>query len=243
MRGPILLGVNVDHVATVRQARRTTYPDPVEAARLAERGGAGGITVHLREDRRHIRDHDVVRLRAAVTTKLNLEMAATVEMQAKALAIRPDDVCVVPERREELTTEGGLDAVSQLESLRALAGSLGEARIRVSLFIDPDPRQVEAAAATGAGAVELHTGAYAEARDPYRLQSELARLTSAARLAAARGLVVNAGHGLRLDNVKPVAAIPEIAELNIGHSIVARAVLVGMEAAVREMRTALDLVR
>jgi len=242
VRGPILLGVNVDHVATVRQARRTTYPDPVEAARLAERGGAGGITVHLREDRRHIRDHDVVRLRAAVTTKLNLEMAATVEMQAKALAIRPDDVCVVPERREELTTEGGLDAVSQLESLRALAGSLGEAGIRVSLFIDPDPRQVEAAVATGAGAVELHTGAYAEARDPYRLQSELARLTSAARLAAARGLVVNAGHGLRLDNVKPVAAIPEIAELNIGHSIVARAVLVGMEAAVREMRTALDLV-
>jgi pyridoxine 5-phosphate synthase len=230
-------------VATVRQARRATYPDPVEAARLAERGGAGGITVHLREDRRHINDHDVERLRATVSTKLNLEMAATAEMQTKALDIRPDDVCVVPERREELTTEGGLDVVGQLESLRHLVTRLGRAGIRVSLFIDPDPRQVESAAAAGAGAVELHTGAYADARDPYRLQSELGRLRSAARLAAARGLTVNAGHGLRLDNVKPVAAIPEIVELNIGHSIIARAVLVGIETAVREMRASLDQVR
>jgi len=241
--GRILLGVNVDHVATVRQARRTAYPDPVEAAVLAERGGAGGITVHLREDRRHINDHDVERLRAAVSTKLNLEMAATAEMQAKAVAIRPHDACIVPERREEVTTEGGLDAAGQVESLRELVARLGDAGIRVSLFIDPDARQVEAAVAAGAQAVELHTGTYADAGNPYRLQSELVRLKTAARLATARGLAVNAGHGLRLDNVRPVAAIPQIAELNIGHAIVARAVLVGIEAAVREMRVALDQVR
>jgi pyridoxine 5-phosphate synthase len=239
----ILLGVNIDHVATLRQARRVSYPDPVEAARLAERGGANGITVHLREDRRHINDHDVERLRAAVTCKLNLEMAATVEMRSKALAIRPDDACIVPERREELTTEGGLDAAGQRAALGDLVVALRKAGIRVSLFIDPDPRQIEAAAESGATVVELHTGAYADARDPYRLEAELARLRSAARQAAARGLQVNAGHGLRLDNVKPVAAIPEIVELNIGHAIVARAVLVGMEGAVREMRAALDQAR
>jgi pyridoxine 5-phosphate synthase len=239
----ILLGVNIDHVATLRQARRVSYPDPVEAARLAERGGANGITVHLREDRRHINDHDVERLRAAVTSKLNLEMAATVEMRSKALAIRPDDACIVPERREELTTEGGLDAAGQRAALGDLVVALRKAGIRVSLFIDPDPRQIEAAAESGATVVELHTGAYADARDPYRLEAELARLRSAARQAAARGLQVNAGHGLRLDNVKPVAAIPEIVELNIGHAIVARAVLVGMEGAVREMRAALDQAR
>jgi pyridoxine 5-phosphate synthase len=239
----LLLGVNIDHVATLREARRVAYPDPVEAARFAERGGADGITVHLREDRRHINDRDVERLRHAVSSKLNLEMAATAEMRAKALAIRPDDACIVPERREELTTEGGLDAGSQREALRVLVAALQEAGIRVSLFVDPDPHQIEAAAESGATAVELHTGTYAEARDPYRLESELSRLRSAARLAAAAGLQVNAGHGLRLDNVKPVAAIPEIVELNIGHSIVARAVLVGMESAVREMRAALDQAR
>jgi pyridoxine 5-phosphate synthase len=239
----ILLGVNIDHVATLRQARRVTYPDPVEAARLAERGGADGITVHLREDRRHINDHDVERLRATVASKLNLEMAATAEMRDKALAIRPDDACIVPERREELTTEGGLDAAGQRSTLADLVAALRGAGIRVSLFIDPDPRQIEAAAESGAAVVELHTGAYADARDPYRLEAELARLRSAARQAAARGLQVNAGHGLRLDNVKPVAAIPEIVELNIGHAIVARAVLVGMEGAVREMRAALDQAR
>ncbi|MET0153600.1 MAG: pyridoxine 5'-phosphate synthase [Candidatus Binatia bacterium] len=243
MAQKILLGVNIDHVATLRQARRVSYPDPVEAARLAERGGANGITVHLREDRRHINDHDVERLRAAVTSKLNLEMAATVEMRSKALAIRPDDACIVPERREELTTEGGLDAAGQRAALGDLVVALRKAGIRVSLFIDPDPRQIEAAAESGATVVELHTGAYADARDPYRLEAELARLRSAARQAAARGLQVNAGHGLRLDNVKPVAAIPEIVELNIGHAIVARAVLVGMEGAVREMRAALDQAR
>jgi pyridoxine 5-phosphate synthase len=239
----ILLGVNIDHVATLRQARRVTYPDPVEAARLAERGGADGITVHLREDRRHIHDHDVERLRGAVVSKLNLEMAATTEMQAKALAIRPDDACIVPERRSELTTEGGLDAAGQRESLGELVGALQEAGIRVSLFIDPDPRQIEAAAQSGATVVELHTGTYAEARDPYRLDAELTRLRAAARQATALGLQVNAGHGLHLENVKPVAAISEIIELNIGHSIVSRAVFVGMEHAVREMRAALDQAR
>ncbi len=239
----ILLGVNIDHVATLRQARRVSYPDPVEAARLAERGGADGITVHLREDRRHIHDHDVERLRGAVASKLNLEMAATAEMQAKALTIRPDDACIVPERRAELTTEGGLDAAGQRASLGKLVGALQEAGIRVSLFIDPDPRQIEAAAQSGATVVELHTGTYAEVRDPYRLEAELMRLRSAARQAAALGLQVNAGHGLHLDNVKPVASIPEIVELNIGHSIVSRAVFVGMENAVREMRTALDQAR
>jgi len=243
MTNPLRLGVNIDHVATVRQARRAAYPDPVEAARLAERAGADGITVHLREDRRHIQDHDVVRLRATVTTKLNLEMAATAEMRDKALAVRPRDVCLVPERREELTTEGGLDAAGQRESLRAIVAALRAADIRVSLFIDPDPAQIVAAAEVGAAFVELHTGAYAEARDPYRLHSELERLRSGARLARSRGLGVNAGHGLRLDNVKPVAALREVTELNIGHSIVARAVLVGMEAAVREMRTAMDAAR
>jgi pyridoxine 5-phosphate synthase len=239
----VRLGVNIDHVATVRQARRASYPDPVEAARLAERGGAQGITVHLREDRRHIQDHDVTRLRSTVRTKLNLEMAATPEMCRIATSIRPDDVCIVPERREELTTEGGLDAVSQKEMLREVVAGLRAARIRVSLFIDPHPRQIETAAEVRSDAVELHTGGYAEATDPYRLETELTRLRSGARQANGLGLVVNAGHGLRLDNVKPVAAIREMVELNIGHSIVARAVLVGMEAAVREMRQALDQAR
>jgi pyridoxine 5-phosphate synthase len=239
----VRLGVNIDHVATVRQARRASYPDPVEAARLAERGGAQGITVHLREDRRHIQDHDVTRLRSTVRTKLNLEMAATAEMCRIATSIRPDDVCIVPERREELTTEGGLDAVSQKEMLREVVAGLRAARIRVSLFIDPQPRQIETAAELRSDAVELHTGGYAEATDPYRLEAELTRLRAGARQANGLGLVVNAGHGLRLDNVKPVAAIREMVELNIGHSIVARALLVGMEAAVREMRQALDQAR
>jgi pyridoxine 5-phosphate synthase len=239
----VLLGVNVDHVATVRQARRTTYPDPVEAARFAERAGADGITAHLREDRRHINDRDVERLRATVATKLNLEMAGTAEMCGKALEIRPQDVCIVPERRAELTTEGGLEVSSQVETLRDVVQMLRAARIRVSLFIDPEPRQIDAASKAGADAVELHTGTYADVRDPYRLQAELARLRAAARHAFDCGLTVNGGHGLRLDNVKPIAAIPEMHELNIGHSIVSRAVLIGMEAAVREMRASLDQAR
>lgn len=240
MSARVLLGVNVDHVATVRQARRTAYPDPVEAAQLAERGGADGITVHLREDRRHINDRDVERLRATVATKLNLEMAATTEMCRKALEVRPQDVCIVPERRAELTTEGGLDVSSQKEALRDVVQMLRSGRICVSLFIDPDLRQVDAAREAGADAVELHTGAYADASDPERLQAELDRLRAGARHAFGSGLTVNGGHGLRLDNVKAIAAIPEMHELNIGHSIISRAVLFGMEAAVREMRARLD---
>jgi pyridoxine 5-phosphate synthase len=192
---------------------------------------------------RRICGKTVERLRATVATKLNLEMAATAEMCSKALELRPQDVCLVPERRAELTTEGGLEVSSQKEALRDVVQMLRAARIRVSLFIDPDPRQIDAASETGADVVELHTGTYADVRDPYRLQAELARLQAAARHAFDSGLTVNGGHGLRLDNVKPIAAIPEIQELNIGHAIVSRAVLIGMEAAVREMRASLDQAR
>jgi len=236
----VLLGVNIDHVATLRQVRRASYPDPVEAAALAERGGADGITVHLREDRRHIQDRDVERLRESVRTKLNLEMAATADMRDRALAVRPRDVCIVPERRQELTTEGGLDAAGQVDWLRDLTRGLRDAEIRVSLFIDPDPAQVDAAAAIGAEVIEFHTGRYCEDHEAER---ELRRLHDAAARAASVGLQVNAGHGLRLENVAPIAQIPEIVEVNIGHSIVARAVFVGMEEAVREMRDALDRAR
>jgi pyridoxine 5-phosphate synthase len=232
--------VNIDHVATLRQARRAGYPDPVEAARLAERAGADGITVHLREDRRHIQDDDVERLRRELTTKLNLEMAATDEMTAKALSVAPPDVCLVPERREELTTEGGLAIAARLDEIARVVRKLAAAGIRVSLFLDPEIGDVEAAAAMAAPVVELHTGAYANATDGPGRRRELDRLRSAAARGRELGLVMNAGHGLTVANVGAVAAIPEIVELNIGHSIVARAVLVGMEAAVREMRSAID---
>jgi pyridoxine 5-phosphate synthase len=235
----IRLGVNIDHVATVRQARRTSYPDLLAAAAAAERGGADGITVHLREDRRHIQDRDVDALRRHVQTKLNLEMAATAEMVAKACAVRPQDVCLVPERREELTTEGGLDAAGQAESLLDVVRRLRAAGPHVSLFINPDPQQVEAARRLGADTIELHTGRYADAADAATRAAELARIVAAARQAHASGLVVNAGHGLNLDNVGPIAAIPELSELNIGHSIVARAIFVGLEQAVREMKAAM----
>lgn len=239
----IRLGVNIDHVATVRQARRAAIPDPVEAAALAEKGGADGITVHLREDRRHIQDRDVERLRESIKIKLNLEMAATKEMVAKALSIRPDDACLVPERRQELTTEGGLDVSGHREEIRQVVTRLRGAGIRVSLFVDPDQAQIEAAAEIGADAVELHTGVYCEAMKEAEIQREVARLYGGAASAQRLRLEVHAGHGLRLENVAPVAGIPEIVELNIGHSIVARAIMVGMEAAVREMRQALDLAR
>ncbi|MBP1684473.1 MAG: Pyridoxine 5'-phosphate synthase [Deltaproteobacteria bacterium] len=232
----IKLGVNLDHVATLRQVRRTVYPDILAAAAAAERGGADGITVHLREDRRHIQDADVDLLRAHVTTKLNLEMAATAAMVAKACAVRPQDVCLVPERREELTTEGGLDAAGQCDALRAVVAQLRAAGIRVSLFIDPESRQIEAAARLRAEAIELHTGTYADATTAPARATELARIHEAARAAAAAGLRVNAGHGLTLDNVAAIAAIPVIDELNIGHSIVADAVFVGLEEAVRRMK-------
>ena len=232
----IKLGVNIDHVATIRQARRTSYPDVLVAAHAAERGGADGITVHLREDRRHIQDADVDALRAAITTKLNLEMAATEAMVRKACQVRPADVCLVPERREELTTEGGLDAAGQRQVLGRVVGELRDAGIRVSLFIDPDGAQIEAAARLRADAIEIHTGAYADAPTAAGRQSELARIQAAAQQAQAAGLIVNAGHGLTLDNVAPIAAIPVIHELNIGHSIVADALFVGLEEAVRRMK-------
>jgi pyridoxine 5-phosphate synthase len=232
---PIQLGVNIDHVATLRQARRASYPDPLYAALVAEQSGADSITLHLREDRRHIQDHDVHRLRAALQTRMNLEMGATDEMIAIAREVRPQDVCLVPEKRAELTTEGGLDVDAQRSRLKDCCAALREAGIRVSLFIDPEPRQLEAALAVGAPVVELHTGAYAEAHGERRAR-ELARLVEAARHGSQIGLVINAGHGLHYHNVQTIAAIPEIVELNIGHSIVARAVMDGMADAVREMK-------
>jgi pyridoxine 5-phosphate synthase len=229
------LGVNIDHIANVRQARRTVEPDPVTYAMLAELGGADGITVHLREDRRHIQDRDVELLRATVRSRLNLEMAATAEMEAIALRIAPDMVTLVPEKRQEVTTEGGLDVAGQLESLRGLVARLQAAGIGVSLFVDAEAAQLEASAATGARWVELHTGGYAEAgweRQP----AELARLSEGSFIARSLGLRVNAGHGLTYQNVEPVAAIEGMEELNIGHTIVARALAVGLEQAVREMK-------
>ena len=237
------LGVNVDHVATLRQARGVDYPDPVEAALVAEAAGADGITVHLREDRRHIQERDVEELRRRLRIKLNLEMAVTDAVVAFALRIRPADACLVPERREELTTEGGLDIVRHAPRVRGAVERLVGAGIRVSLFIDPDEAQLRASADAGAPAVELHTGDYANARPPAAAARELERLRAAARIAARLGLEVHAGHGLTVANVGPVAAIAEIVELNIGHSIVARAVLVGMAAAVREMKDAIARAR
>lgn len=231
----IRLGVNVDHVATLRQARRAAYPDPVTAAALAELGGAQQITIHLREDRRHVQDRDVRVLRDTVQTLLNLEMAATSEMVKLAYEHKPNMVTLVPERREEITTEGGLDANSQRESLRKIVKNLKDGDLPVSLFIDPDLEQVRASHKLDANQVELHTGRYCEARNQQDRQAELARLIDTAKAAAKLGLRVAAGHGLNYHNVQPVAAIAEIEELNIGHAIVARAVLVGFERAVREM--------
>ena len=233
------LGVNVDHVATLRQARGVDYPDPVEAALAAEAAGADGITVHLREDRRHIQERDVEELRRRLRIKLNLEMAVTDAMIDFALRVRPEDACFVPERREELTTEGGLDVVAHAARVAAAAGRLASAGIRVSLFIDPEHAQVAASRQAGAHAVELHTGDWANAVGDAERARQLARLRAAAAEAARLGLEVHAGHGLTVANVRAVAAILEIVELNIGHAIVARAVLVGMAAAVREMRALL----
>ena len=239
----INLGVNLDHVATLRQVRRTIYPDVLAAAQAAERGGADGITVHLREDRRHIQDADVDLLRSRIRTKLNLEMAATQEMVAKACAVRPQDVCLVPERREELTTEGGLDAAGQIDTLRWVVERLQAAGIRVSLFIDPEEQQVEAARRLRVDAIEIHTGTYADVPTAPARQAELERIRRAAERAAAAGVLVNAGHGLTLDNVATIAAIPLIHELNIGHSIVADALFVGLEEAVRRMKARMQSAR
>lgn len=229
------LGVNIDHVATVRQARGTDYPDPVEAALLAERAGADSITLHLREDRRHIQDDDLERLKAVMQTHMNLEMAVTDEMLAIAVGIQPQDCCLVPEKREELTTEGGLDAAGQLDKVARACGKLAGNGIRVSLFIDPDPRQLDAAVTVGAPVVELHTGAYADAASGEQ-DAELRRIVEAAAYGQRIGLTVHAGHGLHYENVKPVAEIPEIVELNIGHAIIARAIFDGFTSAVRDMK-------
>jgi pyridoxine 5-phosphate synthase len=232
----IALGVNVDHVATVRQARRARHPDPVHAALVAEQAGADSITMHLREDRRHIVDADPFALQERMQTHLNLEMAATPAMVAIALRLKPRDCCLVPEKREEITTEGGLDVSGRPPALREAIAQLSSAGLRVSLFIDPDQRQVEAACDLGAPVVELHTGRYAEASGAGRAR-ELDRLRHAASLAARSGLTVHAGHGLDYQNVQPVAAIPELVELNIGHAIIARALFCGLADAVREMKS------
>jgi pyridoxine 5-phosphate synthase len=229
------LGVNIDHVATVRQARGTDYPDPVEAAVLAEKAGADSITLHLREDRRHIQDHDLERLKAVMQTHMNLEMAVTDEMLAIACGILPQDCCLVPEKREELTTEGGLDVAGQLDKVADACATLSAQGIRVSLFIDPDPRQLDAAVRVGAPVVELHTGTYADA-DGATQAAELQRIVESAAYGKKIGLIVNAGHGLHYENVKPIAQIPEIIELNIGHAIVARAIFDGFTVAVSEMK-------
>jgi len=231
------LGVNIDHVATLRQARGTDYPDPVEAVQICESNGADLITLHLREDRRHIQDRDVFRIRDVITTRMNLEMAVTAEMDAIARQVQPEDVCLVPEKREELTTEGGLDVLGQEQLLTAFVNGLESSGIRVSLFIDPDPEQIRASANTGASAVELHTGPYAEAEcQSEAADKEFTRLIDARDLGRSLGLRVNAGHGLHYENVQPIAALTGIAELNIGHAIIARAVFSGLAAAVRQMR-------
>lgn len=235
----IRLGVNVDHVATVRQARRVDVPDPVEAALLAEAAGADGITVHLREDRRHIQERDVRILRQRLHTKLNLEMAVTPAMLAFAENVRPDDACFVPEKREELTTEGGLDVVSHREKIREATRRLHSLAVRVSLFVDPETAQIEASRDVGAHAVEIHTGAYCNALSVER-EKQLQAILEASKFAQSLGLEVHGGHGLNYDNVLPIAQIPEMAELNIGHSIIARAIIVGIEQAVREMKDLLS---
>jgi len=231
----IALGVNIDHVATIRQARRVHYPDPIHAALLAEKSGADSITLHLREDRRHIQDRDVVLMRQVLETRMNLEMALTEEMIGIAREVKPQDCCLVPESRHEVTTEGGLDVVAQLSRVGDACKTLGESGIRVSLFIDPDASQIEAAHRAGAPVVELHTGAYAGAAGAARA-IELERVRSAAKHATSLGLTVNAGHGLHYHNVQPIAAIREIVELNIGHSIVSRALFDGLSKAVRDMK-------
>ena len=238
----IALGVNIDHVATLRQARRSRYPDPVHAALCAEMAGADSITLHLREDRRHIQLQDVTALKELLQTRMNLEMAVTDEMLQIARTVKPADVCFVPERREEVTTEGGLDVASQVPRLQDATTAFSGMGVRVALFIDPDPRQIEAAAKIGAPVIELHTGSYAEATGSHQA-TELDRLRSGAELASSLGLEVHAGHGLHYHNVQPVAAIPEIVELNIGHSIIARAVFDGLAAAVKDMRALMTAAR
>ncbi|NOR52066.1 MAG: pyridoxine 5'-phosphate synthase [Gammaproteobacteria bacterium] len=233
---PILLGVNIDHVATVRQARGTRYPDPIQAAIEAEQAGADGITLHLREDRRHIQERDVAMLSDILQTRMNLEMAVTDEMLAIAEKYAPSDCCLVPEKREELTTEGGLDVAGQLGRMTEACSRLARAGVRVSLFIDADPEQIEAAVACGAPVIEIHTGHYADAQSSAEREKELTRIIEGVRLGDDFGLQVNAGHGLHYHNTIEIASIPQIMELNIGHAIIARALFTGLQPAVREMK-------
>ncbi|BFN15065.1 MULTISPECIES: pyridoxine 5'-phosphate synthase [Marinobacter] len=243
MNTRVLLGVNIDHVATLRQARGTRYPDPVQAALVAEEAGADGITIHPREDRRHIQDRDVLLLREVLQTKMNLEMAVTDAMLAFAEQVRPECVCLVPEKREELTTEGGLDVDGQEERVAKACDRLAKIGAEVSLFIDPDPVQIDAAVRCGAPVVELHTGEYAEAGEPEAVEASFKVLADAVAYARKKGLIVNAGHGLHYHNTERVAAIPGINELNIGHAIIARAVFTGLKDAVRDMKAILDRAR
>ncbi len=232
----ILLGVNIDHVATLRQARGTRYPEPLQAALMAEEAGADGITIHLREDRRHIQERDVIMLKEILLTRMNLEMAVEDGVMGVAEKVRPLDCCLVPEKREELTTEGGLDVAGQLGRVSDACNRLAEAGIRVSLFIDAEPRQVEAAARAGAPVIEIHTGHYADAENAEIRRKELARIIEAVRLGEEAGLYVNAGHGLNYQNVTAIAGLPAVRELNIGHAIIARALFTGLAEAVREMK-------
>lgn len=232
----LLLGVNIDHIATLRNARGTIYPDPVQAAFIAEQAGADGITVHLREDRRHITDRDVRILRQTIQTRMNLEMAVTDEMVDIACELQPQFCCLVPEKRQEVTTEGGLDVAGQIDKMTVAVSRLSEAGILVSLFIDADMRQIDAAVAVGAPYIEIHTGAYADATSDLARQAELVRIAKAATYAASKGLKVNAGHGLTYHNVQPIAALPEMHELNIGHAIIGQAVMSGLAAAVTDMK-------
>ncbi|EEP91853.1 pyridoxine 5'-phosphate synthase [Yersinia kristensenii] len=232
----LLLGVNIDHIATLRNARGTIYPDPVQAAFIAEQAGADGITVHLREDRRHITDRDVRILRQTIQTRMNLEMAVTDEMVDIACEIKPHFCCLVPEKRQEVTTEGGLDVAGQVDKMTIAVSRLSDAGILISLFIDADMRQIDAAVAVGAPYIEIHTGAYADASSDLARQAELMRIAKAATYAASKGLKVNAGHGLTYHNVQPIAALPEMHELNIGHAIIGQAVMSGLAAAVTDMK-------
>jgi len=237
MSNPIFLGINIDHVATLREARGTSYPDPVHAALQAELAGANSITMHLREDRRHIQDDDVYRMKQAIQTKLNLEMAVTDEMIAIATEVKPEDCCLVPEKREELTTEGGLDVVSQEDRITQACTQLAEAGVRVSLFVDADKDQVDASKRCGAPVIEIHTGHYADLKDDQARADELTRISVMATYAHSIGLQVNAGHGLTIHNVSDIAQIPEVVELNIGHAIIADAVFLGLPEAVKLMRS------
>ncbi|HED17929.1 MAG TPA: pyridoxine 5'-phosphate synthase [Gammaproteobacteria bacterium] len=239
----ILLGINIDHIATLRQARGTRYPDPVQAAIEAEQAGADAITLHLREDRRHIQDRDVDMLKDILQTRMNLEMAVTDEMLAIAGRVQPGDCCLVPERREELTTEGGLDVAAQLDRMRDACQRLAEAGVRVSLFIDADSRQVEAAKSVGAPCIEIHTGHFADAENTPARDAELKKISDAVRLGDEIGLQVNAGHGLHYHNVQTIAVLPAVRELNIGHAVVARAVFTGLAGAVSEMKRLMEAAR